>query len=63
MALLVPEEVVRCQHLSQIKARLLCLAENVISPIKTRQATSGTSAAAYKLMDPQKKLEIMKPVQ
>ena len=42
--------IVRWQHLSRIKARLLWLAENVISPIKTQQATSGTSAATYKVM-------------
>ena len=44
--------MVRGQHLSQIKARLLWLAENVISPIKTQHATTGTSAATYKVLEP-----------
>ena len=46
------KQIVRWQHLSQIKARLLWLVENVFSPIKTQQATSGTSAATNKLMEP-----------
>ena len=46
------KHIAREQHLSQIKARLLWLDENVFSPIKTQQATSGTSAATYKLMEP-----------
>ena len=41
------KHIVRWQHLSRIKARLLWLVENVFSPIKTQQATSGTSAATY----------------
>ena len=47
------KHVVRGQHLSQIKARLLWLVENVLSPIKTQQPKSGTSAATYRLMEPQ----------
>ena len=46
------KHIVRWQHLSQIKAILLWLDENVFSPIKTQQATSRTSAATYKLMEP-----------
>ena len=46
------KQIIRWQHLSRIKARLLWLAENAISPIKTHQAASGTSAATYKLMEP-----------
>ena len=44
--------IARWQHLSQIKATLLWPVENVFSPIKTQQATSGTNAATYKLMEP-----------
>ena len=44
--------IARWQHLSQIKAGLLWLVENVFSTIKTQQATSGTNAATYKLMEP-----------
>ena len=43
---------VRWQHLSQIKASSLWLAENVFSPIKTERATSEASAATNKQMDP-----------
>ena len=46
------KHIVRWQHLSQIKARLLWLVKNVFSTIKTQQATSGTCAATYKLMEP-----------
>ena len=46
------KNIVRGQHLSPIKARLLWLVENVFSPIKMQQATSGTSAATYELMEP-----------
>ena len=46
------KHIVRWQHLSRIKARLLWLVENVFSPIKMQQATSGTSAATYELMEP-----------
>ena len=46
------KHVVRWQHLSRIKAKLLWLFENVLSPIKKQQATSRTSAATYKLMEP-----------
>ena len=45
------KHIVRGQHLSQIKARLLWLVENVISQIKTQQAISRTSAATDKLME------------
>ena len=38
--------------LIQEKASLLWLAENVVSPIKLQQATSGTSAATHKVMEP-----------
>ena len=44
--------IVRWQHLSRIKARLFWLAKNVFSPIQMQQATSGTSAATYELMEP-----------
>ena len=46
---------IRCKHVArwqQIKARLFWLAENVVLPMKTQQAISGTSAATYKLMEP-----------
>ena len=46
------KHIAREQHLSQIKARLLRLVENVFSPIKMQQATSGTNAATYTLMEP-----------
>ena len=46
------EQIVRWQHFSRIKARLLLLAENVIAQMKTRQATPWTRAATYKLMEP-----------
>ena len=45
------KHIARWQDLSQIKARLLWLAENVLSQIKTQQPTSRTSAAAYELME------------
>ena len=44
--------VFRWQHLSQIKARLLWLVENVFFLMKTQQAISGTSAATCQLMEP-----------
>ena len=53
---IICKQIIRWQHLFRIKARLLWLAENVISPIKTQQATSGTSAATYKVMEPQSKV-------
>ena len=40
------------QHLSQIKARLFWIVENVFFLMKTQQALSGTSAATCKLMEP-----------
>ena len=46
------KHIVRWQHLSRIKARLYWLVENDFFPIKTQQATSGTSAATYELMEP-----------
>ena len=46
------KHIVKGQRISQIKARLLGQVENVFSHIKTQQATSGTSAAIYKLMEP-----------
>ena len=42
------KQIVKWQHLSRIKARLLWLVEIFFSPIKTQQATTGTSAATYK---------------
>ena len=44
--------MVRGLHLSQIKARLLGPVEDVFSQINMQQATSGTSAATYKLIEP-----------
>ena len=46
------KQIVGWQHLCRIKARLLWLLEKVFPPIKTQQATSGTSAATYKVMEP-----------
>ena len=46
------KHVARWQHLSQIKARLFWLVENVFFPMKTQQAISGTSAATCQLMEP-----------
>ena len=33
------------------KSYVALLVENILSPIKTQQATSGASAATYKLME------------
>ena len=46
------KHVIRWQHLSWIKDGLLWLAENVISQIKMQKATSVTSAATCKLIEP-----------
>ena len=46
------KHIVRGQHISQIKAMLLGQVDSVFSHIKAQQATSGTSAATYKLMEP-----------
>ena len=45
------KRVIRWQHLSQIKARLFWIVENVFFLMKTQQAISGTSAATCKLME------------
>ena len=47
------KHIVRWQHLSQIKARLFWLVENIFFQLKTLLAKSGTSAATYDLMEPQ----------
>ena len=46
------KDIVRWQHLTQIKAGLFWLVENVFSLIKTQQAKSRTSAVTDKLMEP-----------
>ena len=46
------KRVIRWQHLSQIKARLFWIVENVFFLMKTQQAISETSAATCKLMEP-----------
>ena len=52
------KQIIWWQHLSRIKARLFWQDENVSSPIKMQQATSGTSAATYKMMEPHSYLSI-----
>ena len=46
------KHIVRWQYLSQIKARLFGLVENIFFQLKMLQAKSGTSAATYDLMEP-----------
>ena len=45
------KHIVRWQHLSQIKAWLFWLVENIFFQLKTQQSKSGTCAATYKLME------------
>ena len=46
------KHIVRWQHLSQIKARLFWLVENVFFQMKTILAIAETSSENYKLMEP-----------
>ena len=46
------KHTVRWQHLSQIKARLFWLVENIFFQLKMLQAKTGTGTAPYDLMEP-----------
>ena len=54
------KHIIRWQHLSRIKARLLWRVEKVFFPIKTQQGTSVTSAATFELMEPQSTIGIFR---